>query len=75
MTKVQLHYHLLRPLDDDDMDGIARVHSVYGIMRVKVQPSLDAITVDYDASRLSEKDLEASLVRCGVPIQRFVATV
>jgi hypothetical protein len=31
---------------------------------------MDRITVDYDASRLSEKDVESSLIRVGIPIQR-----
>ena len=42
----------------------------YGIHRVRLAPSMDKITVDYDASRLSEKDVEAALHRFGVPIQR-----
>jgi copper chaperone CopZ len=73
MTKVQLHYDLMHPLTDADAEGIANVHSYYGIARVFVAPSLDRITVDYDASRLSEKDVEAALVRYQVPIKRVAA--
>src|SRR5436190_891725 len=32
MTKVQLRYDLMRPLDDLLMEQIARVHTVYGIV-------------------------------------------
>ena len=70
MTKVQLHYELVRPLDDVDAEGVANVHGYYGIMRVAVEPSLDRITVDYDASRLSERDVEAVLIRHSIPIRR-----
>ncbi|HLJ50191.1 MAG TPA: hypothetical protein VKU01_29460 [Bryobacteraceae bacterium] len=70
MTKVDLHYDLVRPLTDDDAKGIADVHSYYGIARVRVVPSLNAIAVEYDASRLAEKDVEAVLLRFGIPIQR-----
>lgn len=71
MTKVQLHYDLTHSLGDDDLTSIARVHSVYGIVRVQLkQPSLDAITVDFDASRLMVGDVEAALVRSGIPIVR-----
>jgi copper chaperone CopZ len=71
MTKVDLEYDLLRPLGDSDLDAIARVHGVYGIHRVKLrQPSLDAITVEYDASRLSEEDVERALLKAGIPIVR-----
>jgi hypothetical protein len=70
MTKVQLHYELVRPLTDRDAEGVANVHSYYGILRVDAASSLDRITVDYDASRLDEKDVELVLIRHGVPIKR-----
>lgn len=68
MTKVTLHYALLRPLTDEDLPNLAKTHSTYGIVRVQVAPSLDKITVDYDASRLMKADVEAVLARHGVPI-------
>lgn len=71
MTKVDLEYELLRPLSDEDLDAIARVHGVYGLQRVRLrQPSLDAITVEYDASRMMEDDVERALLRAGIPIRR-----
>jgi hypothetical protein len=68
MTKVQLKYDLLRPLDESLMEQIARVHSVYGILRVALAPSLDKLAVEYDASRLSELDVENVLQSAGLPI-------
>jgi hypothetical protein len=68
MTKVTLHYDLARPLAEEDFDNIARVHATYGMARVQVAPSLDKITVDYDASRLMQKDVEAVLSNHGIPI-------
>jgi copper chaperone CopZ len=70
MTKVQVHYELVRPLSDEDAESVARAHSVYGIMRVYVAPALDRIAVDFDASRLSEREVEAALIRTGVPLRR-----
>jgi allophanate hydrolase subunit 1 len=70
MTKVQLEYDLVRPLTDHDAAAIADVHSWYGMQRVQLAPSLDRLLVEYDASRLSEKDVEAVLQRFGLPIQR-----
>jgi hypothetical protein len=71
MTKVELHYDLVRPLGDSDLDAIARVHGVYGIVRVLLkQPELNSVTVEYDASRMMVDDVEAALVRNGVPIVR-----
>jgi hypothetical protein len=71
MTKVTLHYDLIRPLEDADLDNIARVHGTYGIARVQVAPSLDKLTVDYDASRLTKADVEAELARHGIPIRHL----
>jgi hypothetical protein len=68
MTKVTLHYNLTRSLTEDDLDNIANVHSVYGLSRVQLAPALDKLTVDYDASRLKKKDVEAELHRHGLPI-------
>ena len=70
MTKVQLEYDLVRTLTDQDAAGIGDVHSYYGIERVQIAPSHDRLLVEYDASRLSEKDVEAVLQRFGLPIQR-----
>ena len=69
MTKVTLRYDLLRPLGDDDLENVANVHGTYGIVRVRLAPSLDKLTVDYDASRLMKKDVEAELRRRGMPLK------
>jgi hypothetical protein len=70
VTKVDIHYDLVRPLADTDEKGIADVHSWYGILRVRVTPDATSIDVEYDASRLTEKDAESVLLRFGIPIQR-----
>lgn len=69
MTKVTLHFDLTRELSDQDLENMARVHSTYGMSRVQLAPSLDKITVDYDASRLLKKDVEAVLARHAIPIR------
>jgi hypothetical protein len=74
MTKVTLHYDLIRPLTDDDLPKIANVHSTYGLARVQIAPSLDRITVDYDASRLTRTDVESALIRHGLPIHTIAQT-
>ena len=70
MTKVQLQYDLERPLTDEDAGGVADAHSWYGILRVQTVPTLDKLKVEYDASRLTEKDVEAVLSRFRLPIKR-----
>jgi hypothetical protein len=74
MTKVTLHYDLERKLtEEEDYAHIADIHSVYGMVRVMLAPSLDKITVDYDASRLTKKDMEATLARFDIPVAHVPA--
>jgi hypothetical protein len=68
MTKVQLRYDLAKPLDDKLMDQIARVHGVYGMESVRPNDTLDKLIVNYDASRLSEAEVETVLLKAGLPI-------
>jgi hypothetical protein len=68
MTKVQLEYELVRPLDDQLMDAIARAHGVYGIHRISLNSSMDRIKVEYDASRLSPLEVENRLQMLGIPV-------
>jgi hypothetical protein len=70
MTKLQLQYDLVRPLTEDDGIAISDLHGVYGFARVRISPSGDRLVVEYDASRLSEKDVEGWLIRYGLPIRR-----
>ena len=68
MTKVQLDYDLIRKIDDSDAEAIGNVHGYYGIQKVRIAPSFDHISVDYDATRMTPADLTNVLVRFGVPI-------
>ena len=69
MTKVQLHYELLRPLDDTLLKRISDAHGIYGFQRIEVAPSLDKILVEYDASRLARPGVEAKLHAAGIPVK------
>jgi allophanate hydrolase subunit 1 len=68
MTRVQIQFRLERPLDDSLMARIAAVHSVYGIQRIDVAPSLDALTVEYDATRLRPPEVRGVLAGAGIPL-------
>jgi copper chaperone CopZ len=72
MTKVQLPFALAAPLDEAVMNRIANIYEVYGILRIGVEPGGQKLTVEYDATRLSPKDVEAELARAGVPVVRSV---
>ncbi len=75
MTKVTLHYDLQRPLTEEDLPNIAKMHSVFGIVRVVPDRSLDKLRVDYDASRMMKSDVEATLARYGMPIRTHAQEV
>lgn len=68
MTKVQLTFPLARPLTDADLVGISRMHSIYGFLAVRLKPAANQLFVEYDASRLSLKDVRTSLEEHGLPI-------
>ena len=71
MTKVQAQFRLQHPLDDAQMERIAEAHTLYGIFRVQVAPSLDRLTVEYDATRLRPPEVESALANAGIPVQRI----
>jgi hypothetical protein len=70
MTKVQIRFHLQKPLDEILLERISEAHSLYGIHRVTVAPSLDALLVEYDASRLGPAEVQSALEGAGLPVER-----
>ncbi len=69
MTRVQLNFELTQPLNDQTMEAISKATSIYGIHRIQIAPTLDKLTVDYDASRLLREQVPAILYRSGIPVQ------
>ena len=70
MTKLNLHYRLEHPLTDGDLQAIANVHSWYGIFSVRPTSDMQGVDVQYDATRMNPREVEAVLQRFGVPIVR-----
>ena len=68
MTKVQIRFELERPLDDELLNALSSAHGVYGMGRILPAPDLRSVLVDYDASRLNPREVEAVLLRAGLPI-------
>ena len=69
MTKVQLRFHLQRPLDDATLAKLAATHTLYGIQKVNITAD-DALTVEYDATRLRPAEVKAALAAAGVSVLR-----
>ncbi len=68
MTKVQLTFPLTRGLNAEDLKQIAKVHAVYGMFATKIVQSGEALFVEYDASRLTPKEVRATLENHGSPL-------
>jgi allophanate hydrolase subunit 1 len=68
MTKIQLQYHLTRPLDEKLLEAISRANSVYGIERITLAPAMDKLLVEYDATRMNPNEVQAVLLRSGIPV-------
>ena len=49
------------------MEQIAHVNSIYGIERIRIEPSGN-LMVEYDATRLNTAQVEGVLERAGIPV-------
>ena len=69
MTKVQMRFRLQKPLDETQLSRISDTYSIYGIQKIQVSPSLDGLTVVYDATRLRPAEVEAALANADLPVE------
>ncbi len=69
MTKVQVRFRLQKPLDDLMLNRLSDTTSLYGIQKIKVDPALDGLMVEYDATRLRPAEVESALAGAGIPVQ------
>lgn len=70
MTKVEIEYLLESPVSDQTLMAIAGAPSNYGLRQVALAPSMDRLTVTFDASRLTVSDVERILHSCGIAVTR-----
>jgi hypothetical protein len=68
VTKVQIRLPLQRPLDDTVLTRLSATNSLYGIQKLLVAPTLDAVEVEYDATRLEPADVVNALSLAGVAV-------
>jgi allophanate hydrolase subunit 1 len=68
LTKILVHFRLERAIDEALVLRIRDAQAVYGIERITLAKSMETLTVEYDASRLSPADVEATLRKCGLPV-------
>jgi hypothetical protein len=64
-----MRFRLQKPLDDTLLSRISDTYSIYGIQKIQVNPSLDGLTVEYDATRLQPAEVEQALANAGLPVE------
>lgn len=69
MTKVQIRFHVQKPLDEAMLARLADANALYGIQKVTLSPARDGLLVEYDATRLRAADIEAALAGAGIPVE------
>lgn len=74
MTKVQVTYKLDGPADEAVVEGINRLHSVYGLQAAQLSPAMDSLVVLYDATRMKPEDVDQTLHSAGLRVRRVAFT-
>jgi len=70
MTKVEAAYALSGGVDEALMERIANAHGIYGLQALRLNPSMDTLLIQYDASRLRLEDVDRALHAAGIPARR-----
>lgn len=68
MSRTQIRLELLRPPDAATLERLLRAHSIYGLLRLTPESAGGGLLVEFDATRLSEREVISLLRRLGVPV-------
>ena len=55
-------------MDDNALKSINRAHATYGFFAIQIKPPGDLLFVEYDAARLSLKEVRGTLEEHGLPV-------
>ncbi len=69
MTKSERRFRLEAPLTQGQLASISDIHGIYGILHV-APAGEDGLEVQYDASRMGLKEVEAALRRAGISVRQ-----
>ena len=70
MTMMTMTYELQERLKPEHFRALGEFANTYGIHKFQYDEKLNQLTVDYDASRLSETVVEHVLRRARIPVLR-----
>jgi len=72
MTLVEVTYELQRPLDMEQLRALSGFANTYGLRRFRVDANNRQLTLEYDASRLTESVVEHVLRQAKIPVERRI---
>jgi hypothetical protein len=72
MTAIDVAFRYDGKLEEPQMRAISEAFSIYGVRRIQVDEAEHVITVEYDATRLSNDIVGAILRRCGINVRERV---
>lgn len=72
MTSVQLKFRYQGRVQPESIPRMHESHRDYGIRAIKIDEKQNVLTLEYDATRLDAKGVEAVLRRMGIPVVELV---
>ena len=65
-----MRFRLPKPLDDAQLQRLGDANAFYGIQWIRLNPAMDGLTVEYDATRLRPAEVESALAGAGIAVER-----
>jgi hypothetical protein len=72
MTAIDVTFRYAGRLEAEQMQALSDAFGIYGVRRIQVDEAQNTITVEYDATRLSNDIVAAILRRCRVDVRERV---
>src|SRR5579864_9075526 len=75
MTLMEITYELQSPLQPEQLRALGSFANTYGLRRFRVDEKTNRLSLEYDASRLKETEVEHVLRQANIPVLRRVEPV
>lgn len=75
MTQLEVLYRYERHPSEAVMVALGKARDVYGVRRVVLDPEVNTIRVEYDATRLNKAMVHQILRRTGIDLQEEISLI
>ena len=75
MTLLDVVFKYGTPPGEKEMAALNNAWEVYGVRKIKLDEKDQTIRVEYDASRLSDREIAGILLRAGIDLREKVQLV